>query len=169
MKALKLDSSFRPIEVIDALEALVLCIVGKARAIEIYGQKIRSATRSFDLPAVIVLNRYVKFRLSVVSPNRINVLSRDNNRCQYCAKTFPERELTLDHIIPKSRGGGNTWTNLVAACKKCNQKKGAKTPQEANMIPIREPKIPKVSILRHLTDSQISELWQDYLWEAKSI
>jgi len=165
MKALKLDSSFRPIEVIDALEALVLCIVGKARAIEIYGQKIRSATRSFDLPAVIVLNRYVKFRLSVVSPNRINVLSRDNNRCQYCAKTFPERELTLDHIIPKSRGGGNTWTNLVAACKKCNQKKGAKIPQESGMHPLRKPVKPKLSVLKSVSEAEISELWKNYLWE----
>ena len=137
MKALKLDSSFRPIEVIDAIEALVLCIIGKAKAVETYGQKIRSATRSFDLPAVIVLNCYVKFRFSVISVNRKNVLWRDENKCQYCAKTFLESELTLDHIMPKSRGGKNSWKNLVVACKRGNQKKGAKTPQEANMFPIK--------------------------------
>lgn len=169
MKALKLDSSFRPIEVIDALEALVLCIIGKAKAVEIYGKKIRSATCSFDLPAVIVLNRYVKYRVGATSANRRNVLCRDENRCQYCAKIFPESELTLDHIMPKSRGGNNSWKNLVAACKKCNQKKGAKTPHEANMHPIREPRIPKLSILRNLNESQISDLWQDYLWELKKI
>ena len=98
--------------------------------IEIYGQKIRSATRSFDLPAVIVLNRYVKFRLSVVSPNRINVLSRDNNRCQYCAKTFPERELTLDHIIPKFSSGSSHRNNLITACRTCNQTKASLNMEE---------------------------------------
>tara|TARA_R110000824_G_scaffold80365_2_gene202081 strand:+ start:3174 stop:3683 length:510 start_codon:yes stop_codon:yes gene_type:complete len=169
MKALKLDSSFRPIEVIDAIEALVLCIIGKAKAVETYGQKIRSATRSFDLPAVIVLNCYVKFRFSVISVNRKNVLWRDENKCQYCAKTFLESELTLDHIMPKSRGGKNSWKNLVVACKRCNQKKGAKTPQEANMFPIKEPRHPKLSLLRNLNDSQISELWKEYLWELSCI
>jgi 5-methylcytosine-specific restriction endonuclease McrA len=168
MKALKLDSSFRPIEVIDAIEALVLCIIGKAKAVETYGQKIRSATRSFDLPAVIVLNRYVKFRFSITRVNRKNVLWRDENRCQYCAKTFLESELTLDHIIPKSRGGNNSWKNLVAACKRCNQKKGAKTPQEANMYPLKEPRPPKLSLLKNLNDSQVSELWREYLWELSS-
>ena len=169
MKALKLDSSFRPIEVIDALEALVLCIIGKAKAVEIYGQKIRSATCSFDLPAVIVLNRYVKFRFGVSSANRKNILWRDENRCQYCAKVFPEVELTMDHILPRSRGGINSWKNLVTACKKCNQKKGAKTPREANMYPIKEPKVPRLSILRNLSESQVSDLWQDYLWELKKV
>ena len=103
MKALKLDSSYRPVDVIDAVEALVLCIIGKARIIESYKKEIKSVTQSFKLPAVIVLNRYVKFRFSYVACNRINVLWRDKNQCQYCGVVFKPKELTLDHIIPKSR------------------------------------------------------------------
>ena len=75
--ALKLDSSFRPIDVIEAVEALVMCLVGKARMIESYEQKINSVSDSFSLPAVIVLNRYVKFRFSYVACNRNNVFYRD--------------------------------------------------------------------------------------------
>jgi 5-methylcytosine-specific restriction endonuclease McrA len=164
MKALKLDSSYRPVEIIDAVEALVLCIIGKARVIEKYSDKISSVRESFNLPAVIVLNRYVKFHFSSVACNRLNVLYRDNNQCQYCTNYFPEEKLTMDHVIPKSRGGTNKWTNLVTACKKCNQKKGSKTPEESGMHPINTPKRPKANILRHIKREQISPMWNDYLW-----
>lgn len=165
MKALKLDSSFRPIDVIDAVEALVLCIVGKARTIESYKKEIKSVTESFKLPAVIVLNRYVKFKFTQVPCNRSNVLWRDKNQCQYCGVIFKPQELTLDHVIPKSRGGKNTWKNLVAACKRCNQKKGNKTTRESGMKMIRNPKIPKTTILKSLEPCQVSELWKNYLWD----
>lgn len=165
MKSLKLDSSFRPIDVIDAVDALVLCIIGKARVIENYKQEIRSVAKSFKLPAVIVLNRYVKFRFSYVSCNRNNVLWRDQNQCQYCGTIFKADKLTLDHVIPKSRGGGNTWTNLVTACKKCNQRKGSKTPAESGMRPLRKPFAPKAHILRSLKREQISPMWKNYLWD----
>jgi 5-methylcytosine-specific restriction endonuclease McrA len=164
-KALKLDSSFRPIDVIDAVEALVLCIIGKARVIENYNEEIRSVAESFKLPAVIVLNRYVKFRFSYVACNRSNVLWRDRNQCQYCANHFVSEKLTLDHVIPKSRGGDNSWLNLVTACKKCNQKKGNKTPAESGMRPLRKPFRPKASLLRSLSKEQISPIWKNYLWD----
>ncbi len=165
MKSLKLDSSFRPVDVIDAVEALVLCLIGKARVIENYKKEINSVAESFKLPAVIVLNRYVKFRFSYVACNRTNVLWRDKNQCQYCANYFNADKLTLDHVIPKSRGGDNSWTNLVAACKKCNQRKGSKTPKESGMKPIRQPFRPKANILRTLKKEQISPIWKDYLWD----
>ena len=165
MKALKLDSTYRPIEVIDAIDALVMCLVGKAMSLEIHQRKILSPSRSFDLPAVIVLKTVVKFRFLGISCNRNNIITRDKNRCQYCANCYPTEELTMDHILPKSRGGKNTWTNLVASCRKCNQKKGARTPSEARMYPINIPKKPKNSILTALTGAQISDLWKEYLWE----
>ncbi len=165
LKTLKLDSSYRPIEIIDALEALVMCFVGKAQIIETYKKEIRSVSTAFKLPAVIVLNRIVKFRFNGLMPNRMNVLWRDGNQCQYCAGYFPQGELTLDHVIPKSRGGRNTWENLVVACKKCNQKKGAKIPQESGMHPLRKPVKPKLSVLKSVSEAEISELWKNYLWE----
>ena len=147
MKALKLDSSYRPVGIIDAVEALVLCIIGKARSIEKYTETISSVKETFELPAVIVLNRYVKYRFSYVACNRANVIFRDNSQCQYCAKYFPPDTLTMDHVIPKSRGGDNSWTNIVTACKKCNQRKGNKTPIEAGMHPINTPRRPKAKSL----------------------
>ena len=162
--ALKLDSAYRPIEIIDAIEALVMCIIGKAIPVETYEKKINSPTKAFDLPAVIVLKSVVKFRFTTVACNRQNIVWRDNNQCQYCANYFPLDKLTMDHVIPKSRGGKNTWENLVAACKKCNQKKGSRTPKESGMIPLKKPIRPKANILRTVSKSQISDLWKDYLW-----
>ena len=166
LKALKLDSSFKPIEVIDALEALILCIIGKAKAIETYEEKVNSVKESFDLPAVIVINRYVKYRMGDGSTTRQNIIWRDRNICKYCAKDFKTSELTVDHILPKSRGGKNTWKNLVAACVPCNQKKGAKTAVEADMHPIRKPFVPKDTILKNVSETQMSETWKNYLWNC---
>ena len=163
MKALKLDATYRPVEIIDALEALVLCIIGKARAIETYTREICSPSKKFKLPAVIVLTNVVKYRFGGILCNRHNIIWRDQNRCQYCDRIFPTEHLTVDHIIPKSRGGKKSWTNLVASCRKCNQKKGCRTPAECGMIPIRQPTKPKTSILK--TTTNISDLWKNYLWE----
>ena len=168
-KTLKLDISYRPIEIVDAVEALVLCLIGKAQAIENYQKEIKSVSDSFQLPAVIVLKRFVKFQFKVVSAHRREIILRDNNQCQYCAKELPNEKLTLDHIIPKSKGGKNTWDNLVAACKKCNQRKGNRTPEEANMKLLCKPRKPKYDILRTVGKNQVSELWKNYLWETSEI
>ncbi len=165
-KTLKLDSSYRPIDIVDAVEALVLCLIGKAQAIESYNKEIHSVAESFTLPAVIVLNRYVKFQFKVVAVRRQEVILRDQCTCQYCAKKFPVDKLTIDHIIPKSKGGENTWENLVAACKKCNQRKGNRTPEQANMKLLNTPKKPKFNILRAVGKSQVSDLWKNYLWDS---
>ena len=166
LKALKLDSSFKPIEVIDALEALILCIIGKAKAIETYEEKVNSVRQSFDLPAVIVINRYVKYRMGDGAPTRQNIIWRDKNACQYCGNDFKTSELTVDHVLPRSRGGKNTWENLVAACVPCNQKKGAKTTVEADMHPIRKPFVPKDTILKNVSETHMRETWKKYLWNC---
>ena len=166
MKALKLDSSYRPIEIIDAIEALVMCLVGKAIAVEKYTHHIRTPSTTFELPAVVVLRRIVRFRFYEVLCNRENVIWRDDHTCQYCGKEFPFVELTLDHVIPSSRGGTNEWDNLVASCKKCNQRKGNRTPQESHMFPINKPYKPRPNILRSVKKSQISDLWKNYLWDT---
>ena len=164
-KALKLDSSYRPLEIVDAVEALVLCLIGKAYAVETYKEKIRSVSESFELPAVIVLTRYVKFKFKTISPTRKNIMWRDQYKCQYCEKECESKVMTLDHIVPRSRGGKNTWTNLVTACKKCNQKKGNRTPDEAGMKLIRKPERPKTTILNMLETNQVNDLWKNYLWD----
>ena len=99
MKALKLDASYRPVEVIDALEALVLCIVGKAKAIENYSKEICSPSKSFKIPAVIVLKNIVRYKFGGIMCNRKNIIWRDQNTCQYCAKTFPSEKLTVGTVV----------------------------------------------------------------------
>ena len=162
MKTLKLDATYRPVAVVDCLEALVLCIVGKATAVEEYEEKISSPSVTFKIPSVIVLKTIVKYFNSGFAASRTNVIWRDNNTCQYCNKKFLSSDLTLDHVIPKSRGGANTWTNLVASCKKCNQKKANRTPEEAEMKLAKKPVKPSNSILRHT--SEIEPIWGIYLW-----
>ena len=164
-KTLKLDSSYRPLEIMDATEALVLCLIGKAYAIENYAKEIRSVSEKFKLPAVIVLTRYVKFKFKIMKCRRTNVIWRDNNQCQYCQRQFESVLLTIDHVVPKSKGGQNTWTNLVAACKKCNQKKGDRTPDQAGMKLIKQPIKPRTSVLRTIGKKEISTLWENYLWD----
>lgn len=162
MKTLKLDSTYRPLEIVDCLEALVLCIVGKATAVEEYEEIISSPSVSFKIPSVIVLKTIVKYVSNGLNPSRENVIWRDKGVCQYCSKYHNYGELTIDHIVPRSRGGKNTWTNLVTCCKKCNQAKGSKTPEEARMKLVRKPVKPKKFILRHAKD--VEPIWSNYLW-----
>ena len=162
MKTLKLDSTYRPVGVIDCIEALVMCIVGKATAVEEYEDEISSPSVTFKLPSVIVLKTVVKFISRGIKPSRNNILWRDKNQCQYCGVIESPREMTIDHVVPRSRGGENSWSNLVTCCKKCNQKKGNRTPQEANMSLLNKPIRPKNSILRQISDVQ--PIWNIYLW-----
>jgi len=162
MKTLKLDLTYRPVGVIDCLEALVLCIVGKATAVEEYDEEVNSPSLSFKIPSVIVLKNVVKFMNQGLRPTRSNIIWRDHNKCQYCTCDFTTSELTLDHVVPRSRGGKNTWTNLVACCKKCNQAKRDRTPEEAGMELLRKPLKPHNSVLRHAHG--IEPIWNIYLW-----
>ena len=103
MKTLKLDFSYRPVGVIDCLEALVMCIIGKAVAVEEYEEEISSPSVTFKIPSVIVLKRVVKFINNTLHVNRNNIFWRDKNQCQYCGIIETPKELTLDHVVPKSR------------------------------------------------------------------
>ncbi len=161
-KTLKLDAAYRPIEIISGTEALVMCLIGKARTIETYDKFIHSPSKIFKIPSVIVLCRVIKFRFNALHCNRKSIFARDNHICQYCEKSFGDKELTLDHILPKSRGGDKIWTNIVAACKKCNQKKGNKRPDEAGMTLMKTPRKPKNSFFD--SKSNIQQIWKDYLW-----
>lgn len=162
MKTLKLDATYRPIGVVDCLEALVMCIVGKATAVEEYEEEISSPSITFKIPSVIVLKTVVKFISTGIRPSRNNIFWRDKNQCQYCGVIESPRDMTIDHVIPRSRGGENTWSNLVTCCKRCNQKKGNRTPEEANMSLLNKPVKPRNSVLRQISDVQ--PIWNIYLW-----
>ena len=98
-----------------------------------------------------------------MSPTRKNIYWRDQYICQYCEGQFKYKQLSLDHIIPKSRGGGRGWLNLVTCCHTCNQKKGNKTPSEASMKLIREPYIPKVNIIEFYHHLDVPVNWLNFI------
>ncbi len=88
----------------------------------------------FQVPKVLVLKKYIKLPDRMYKPNRRNIFLRDNYSCAYCEKQLEQGELSVDHVLPKSRGGKETWENLVTSCKTCNCLKGDRTPEEAGMI-----------------------------------
>ncbi len=106
---------------------------------------IRTIHFEIQVPRVIRLLTYDRLPRTKVKFNRRNIFARDGNRCQYCGKRFPTGELSLDHVMPRSRGGGTDWENIVCACVKCNVRKGGRTPAEANMRLTRPPVRPKTS------------------------
>ena len=152
---LKLDAAWRPIEIIDSFKGFNMCYGGRANVVLNYPDGF--------FPAVIVLKSYIRKDFMSYSCNRKNVVWRDRYTCQYCAKKFSFVELTMDHIIPKSRGGDKSWSNIVASCKKCNSNKGNRTPEEAKMPLIKKPTVPRWSIHVLLRDKKIPQEWKDFI------
>ena len=163
ISVLKLDSSFKPVEVITWEEAVVLTWLKKAWAVEYTDKWVHSAKKAFQIPSVIVLFRYIDEKLFTLPCTRKNILIRDENQCQYCAEQFREPELTLDHVIPRSKGGTHTWGNLVAACKSCNQKKRDYLVENSPVRLIRRPKKPSYAsiIKKRLVSGNLR--WNEYL------
>jgi 5-methylcytosine-specific restriction endonuclease McrA len=160
---LKLDSAFKPIEIITWEEAFGLTWLNKAYAVKYSDKWVHSATKKFQIPSVIVLFRYIDERFFTLPSTRKNILVRDENRCQYCAIYFRESDLTIDHVIPKSKGGTSSWNNVVAACKPCNQKKRDFLVENAPVSLIRLPKKPSYRsiIKKRLQKSNLQ--WKEYL------
>ena len=152
---LKLDAAWQPIEIIDRFKGFNMCFTGRANVVLKYSDNF--------FPAVIVLKKYVRRGFSSYACNRKNVIWRDKNICQYCGGKFLSSELTMDHVIPKSRGGDKNWANIVAACKRCNNKKGDRTPQEAKMPLIKLPVIPRWTIDVVLRDRDIPKEWKEFI------
>jgi len=125
---------------------------------------IRTVSFSIQVPRVIRLLDYDRVPRNVVKFNRRNVFLRDENRCQYCGKKFGSHHLSLDHVIPRSRGGPSTWDNIVCACLKCNVRKGGRTPQEAGMRLFRSPFKPNrsPSLSNQLGSRKYSD-WKNFL------
>lgn len=127
MKTLVLNAGYEPMSVVSFKRAVVLVLAGRATVLAASGARVRSEHLDIEQPAVILLTRYIRPPSGrVTQPSRKAVLRRDHNRCGYCGKPAG----TIDHILPRSRGGQNTWENLVACCRDCNNRKADRTPQE---------------------------------------
>ena len=157
---LKLDASYRPIEVIDVHKGFNMVYSGRAKLLEGYRT---GPTYNTLYPSVIVLKTYISKRRINISCNRRNIIWRDKNTCQYCGGVFSFRELTMDHIIPKYLGGKKTWTNIVASCKRCNSRKGHKTIKEFGRKPLTNPKKPAITIREYYRYIPFPDSWERYI------
>lgn len=145
---------------------MILWFQDKVDILESHTVYIRSVSRNFSAPAVLRLRYYIKpRRFRRVRLSRENIFLRDSYQCQYCAETFAYKDLTLDHVMPVSRGGPKSWQNLVTACHKCNHKKGNRTPSEAQMPLLCKPAplkwTPQLDMKARIQYSE--EAWSAYL------
>lgn len=143
LNTLVLNSAYEPIKVISWQKALILGFQNKVDILEYYNYFIHSVSQAHQLPSVMRLKTfYRQKKIHGVRFCRENIYIRDHFTCQYCAIKFPHQELTLDHVLPASQGGPKTWTNVVTACRPCNQRKANRTPEKALMPLMKIPKEP---------------------------
>lgn len=160
-KVLVLNASYEPLNLTSWRRAVVLLIKGKAEQLEHNGKLIYT---SFPLPTVIRLRHYVRVPYKEIPLTRRNILERDGHTCQYCG--YRGDGLTLDHVLPRSRSGPDSWENIVAACVRCNVKKGNRTPKEAQMPLKRQPRRPHSSLhfeLSRQMQGDRNQEWRKYV------
>lgn len=165
LRVLVLNSTYEPLQFCNAHRAIVMVIKGKAEQIECDGKVFRSPTVTFRLPTVIRLMNFINIPYrGIVSFSKKNVFRRDNHTCQYCGRN--EVELTIDHVIPKSRGGNTSWENVVVACLECNLKKGNRTPREVGIRLLKRPYTPHFLIHNSVYQSapkSFIKSWSKYI------
>jgi 5-methylcytosine-specific restriction endonuclease McrA len=158
-----LNQSYEPLSICSPKRAITLIFLYKAELIEKAQNKlIRTVSNSFAFPSVIKLCEYHSVPYHKVELSKKNIFHRDNNQCQYCGTK--RGLLTLDHVIPKSRGGKTSWENLTTACFECNNKKGNRTPQEAKMTLRTKPHKPNYVLYLNKEVGTIKNEWKPFLF-----
>ena len=163
---LVLNATYEPINVTAARRAIVLVLKGVATTEEENGSFIHSTRVAIRVPSVIRLTGFRRIPYQTRALSRKNILMRDRYTCQFCGRVFPAAELTLDHVIPRSRGGHTDWDNLVACCHSCNNLKGDRLPEEAGVKLLRSPRPFTLHTSRQLMRMMGSsdERWRKYLF-----
>jgi 5-methylcytosine-specific restriction endonuclease McrA len=162
-KVLVLNQSYEPMSVCDVRKAVLLIFGGKAEMVAAYPDEfIRSVSLQFPMPSVVRLVVFIAVPYKKIMLTRRNILRRDGNRCQYCGRV--DLPLTIDHIVPKSQGGGDTWENLTTACTKCNNKKANRTPEQAGMHLQRRPIRPSHIMFMQRFMGTVTDSWKPYLF-----
>jgi 5-methylcytosine-specific restriction endonuclease McrA len=161
---LVLNQNYEAISVCTVRRAFLLIFLKKAELIDaLEDEYIRSSLNFFEVPSIIRLKNYVKVPHRKVSLSRANIFRRDGEQCVYCGT---HKDLTIDHVIPRSKGGIDSWENLVTACHSCNSHKGNRTPEEAGMTMIRKPFKPSYIFFMREFNGKIRETWKPYLFLA---
>ena len=161
MQVLVLNASYEPLNVCTVKRAHVLVFKGKAEVLETLDRPLRSATSTFVWPNVIRLVNYVRVPRTVKRKiSRRALFARDGWKCVYCGSAG---RLTLDHVVPRSRGGDSVWENVVTSCAPCNLKKGNRLLEEVSMQLMRPPKPPQPVLFIRLAAPKIPQGWRQYL------
>jgi len=161
-KVLVLNQNYEPLTICNVKRAIVLTFLGKAEIISKVNNKyVNTVYRKFDCPSIVRLGFFVRVPYKRIILSRKNILKRDNHRCQYCGCTS---NLTIDHIIPKSKGGEDSWENLVTACIKCNNKKGDRTLEESGFVLKSVPKKPSHITFIKTSAGKLEEDWKPFLY-----
>lgn len=163
-EVLLLNANYEPLNVCTMRRAMALMLLGKAEVLHLRDLPLQTVRGNHHAPSVLKMRYVVRRPMPQLRLSRHSILARDNYTCQYCG--VRGRELTIDHVVPRWVGGGQEWDNLVACCRRCNLKKGDKTPQQANMKLMKRPKrphfIPYLSLPLYLR-AQGREEWRIYL------
>jgi 5-methylcytosine-specific restriction endonuclease McrA len=162
-RVLVLNASYEPLNVCTVRRALVLLLKDKAETIEHNGEVLHSERLAIDRPEVIRLITFVRVPRDIHRRRitRKAVLARDSWTCQYCGSARPG--LTVDHVIPRSRGGASVWENIVASCGPCNRRKGNRLPREVSMHPRRSPRPPGPTVFIRIAAPRTPATWEPYL------
>lgn len=162
-RVLVLNASYEPLQIISVRRAIVLLLQDKAELVEAAQQRLRSCTASFAAPLVIRLVKYIRIPRRMRLPcSRRGVLIRDRDTCQYCGTQPGRNQLTIDHVLPRSKGGETTWENVVTACRDCNRKKGGRTPEEAYMPLLSTPRQPQYIAFALMGELERNDVWKKY-------
>jgi 5-methylcytosine-specific restriction endonuclease McrA len=162
-RVLVLNASYEPINVCTVRRAAVLVLKDRAEILERGDWALHAENLTLPRPIVIRLKSYVRIPRDAHRRKitRRAVFARDRWTCQYCGK---ERgNLTVDHVIPRSKGGGSGWDNIVTCCAPCNRRKGDRLPRQANMVPRHPPRAPSSTIFIHVATPVIPRAWEQYL------
>ncbi|MGD2206548.1 MAG: HNH endonuclease [Anaerolineae bacterium] len=164
-QVLVLNATYEPLNVVSVRRAIVLLIKEKAEVVEAAEAYLRSERVALPVPVVIRLVYYVRIPRRFSLPlSRRAVLARDHYACQYCGVQPGKARLTLDHVLPRSRGGKTVWENVVAACGPCNRRKGDRTPEEAGMQLDHRPARPRYLAITLLTSASAPDVWDKYMY-----
>jgi 5-methylcytosine-specific restriction endonuclease McrA len=161
-RVLVLNASFEPLNVCSVRRAHVLLYKEKAEVVEHLDRPLRSATRTYVWPSVIRLRSYVRVpRAAQRKISRRALFARDDWTCAYCGVS--DVRLTLDHVVPRSRGGDSVWENVVTSCAPCNLRKGDRLLEESSMALRRPPRPPAPALFIRLAAPTIPTRWRPYL------
>lgn len=158
---LVLNQDYSPLTVCTVQRAFMLLYLNKAELIiELKDKRLRSISQSFPFPSIVKIKHYINMPYKGVVMSRHNIFKRDGGKCQYCGTSS---NLTIDHVIPRSKGGKSTWTNLVTACKRCNSRKSDYSLEKVGMKLIKAPIKPSYVTFLKMNSSIYREEWQPFL------